>query len=521
MAESRIRNAVRNFKHGIVNTVIISLVPFLTRTVFIYILGKNYLGIDALFLNVINLLEIVNVGIGSAITYSVYKPIADGDTEKCKSLFRLYKRCYWAMGTVIFLLGLGLTPFLNVILKNKPNIPENIYLIYLIILSGVSIGYFFMDKQCVINAHQKNYIISSVKSVVIIGINILEIIFLLITKQFLVYLVIQTAQNIIINLCVSWKAKRMYPQFFGGSVAALEKQDKDKIIKNTAALILNRAGSLIINCTDSIVISSFVGVNYVGLYSNYFTLKNMVNTFTSMFTQSLTAGVGNLNATVGEKNKEKLYDTFKQIFFMNYFLHAFCTICLACLLEPFIHIWIGDGYIMGLPIVIIVSINFYFIGVQKAAEQFKAACGLYWQDRFRVFIEAIMNIVVSIILARSLGVLGVLLGTFISNLLVTAWLEPYIVYKYALKQRLSNYLKTNALYILITTALAIGIYALLNLVFGGLGGIGQFVLRTGATVLLSAGGLCLVFFRNPYFKKTITLAFGMAKPILQRFVRKK
>lgn len=521
MAESRMKNSVRNFKHGIINTAVISLVPFVTRTVFIYILGKNYLGIDALFLNIINLLEIVNVGIGSAITYSVYKPIADGDTEKCRSLFRLYKRCYWAMGTVIFLVGLCLTPFLDTLLKEKPDIPEDIYLIYLIILSGVSIGYFFMDKQCVINAHQKNYIISKTRSVVVIVINLVEIAALLLTGQFLVYLIIQTSQNLIINVFVSWKAKRMYPQYFGGSVTPLEKADRDKIVKNTVALIFNRAGSLIINCTDNIVISMFTGVGSVGLYSNYFTLKNMVNTFTSMFTQSLTASIGNLNATNGEGNKEKLYDTFQQVFFMNYLLHAFCTICLACLLEPFIHVWVGDSYLMGLPIVIIVSTNFYFIGVQKTAEQFKAACGLYWQDRFRVFVEAIMNIVVSVILAKRLGVLGVLLGTFISNLLVTAWLEPYIVYKYALEQRFLSYLEKNALYVCITAVLGIGIYKVNNLFFGGFGGIGQFILRTVFTVFLASGSLSLVHFRNEYYKKTVALGISILKPIIHWIHREK
>ena len=199
MAESRIQNSIRNFKYGIVNTLMMAILPFVTRTVFIRILGKNYLGIDAVFLNIINLIEIVNIGIGSAITYSAYQPIADGDTPKCRTMFRLYRNCYYVMGGLVLAIGLALMPFLDVLLKNKPNIPENLYVIYLIILLGVASGYFFADKQCVFTAHQKAYVISKARMWVVIVINLLEIIFLVVTKQYLVYLIISTLQNLSIN----------------------------------------------------------------------------------------------------------------------------------------------------------------------------------------------------------------------------------------------------------------------------------------------------------------------------------
>lgn len=327
--ESRTENSIRNLKFGILNTIILAAVPFITRTVFIRILGKGYLGIDAVFINIINLIEIVNVGIGSAIIYSVYKPIAENNIEKCRTLFRLYRNCYWVMGTFVFIIGLCIIPFFDIILKNKPDIPENIYVIYAVILSGMCICYFFQDKQCILNAHQKSYVISKVKTIVYLVINVLEIIFLILTKKYMVYLVLQTSQNIIISVFCFIKAKKMYPQMFVKKVKPLEKDDKNKIVKNTAALVLNRAGSLIINCTDNLVISTFVGVGAVGVYSNYFALKNMVNTFTSIFTQSITASVGNLNAM---DNRERLYDVFRHTFFINYIIHAFCSdvYCYGC-----------------------------------------------------------------------------------------------------------------------------------------------------------------------------------------------
>lgn len=512
--EGRTANSLRNLKYGLLNTLMTSLLPFITRTVFIRVLGRDYLGVDSVFLNVINLLDIVNIGIGSAITYSVYKPIAQGNTEKCRTLFRLYRLCYCMIGAIVFVAGLCLLPFLDGILKNKPNIPESIYAIYLIILFGAASGYFFADKQCILNAHQQGYIISKTRMAVICVINVVEIVLLLLTRQYLVYLAVQTCQNLAINIIVHIKAKKLYPQFFGGRVEPLEKSDRQTIVKNTVALIFNRAGSLIINCTDSLIISSQVGVGSSGLYSNYLVLKNMVNTFTSMFTQSLTASIGNLNAS--DRDKTRLAQVFSQTYFINYLLHSFCAVCLFCLMEPFIFLWVGEEYCMGVPIAAIVTANFYFLGVQKTAEQFKSACGLYWQDRYRVFIEAMMNLVISLILVRSLGVLGVLLGTLISNLCVTFWVEPLIVFKHGLNRPVMPFLLKNLLYALLTAVVTWAIWTVDMLLFPTYGGIGQFILRAALTALLAVAVLCALFFRTAEFKATWALGMKILNPFLKR-----
>lgn len=526
MGESRLNNSVRNIKYAIINTLIISVIPFITRTIFIRILGKTYLGVDALFLNVINLIEIVNIGIGSAITYSVYKPIKENNIEKCRSLFRLYRNCYYVMGTIVFGVGLILTPFITFLIKDKPDIPENLHVIYLIILLGVVSGYFFADKQCIINAHQKNYVISKVKMIVILIINIIEIALLFLTKQYLIYLIVQTCQNLMINLVVAYKAKKLYPYFFGGEKPKpIEKHEKQAIVKNTTALIFNRAGSLIINTTDNIIISAFVGIGAVGIYSNYFMVKNMVNTFTTVFTQSLTSSIGNLNAEEEKSDKVRLNEVFSHVFFINYFLHAFCAVCLFCLLDPFIAIWIGESYCMGVWVALIVAVNYYLLGVQKTAEQFKSACGLFWQDRFRVLIEAGINLVLSIIFVLILPadwkVFGVLLGTLLSNLCVTFWLEPLIVHKYALNKKVPRFYLKNLFYLLIAGAIGAGIFFLNRLLFGVSGNILEFALRVLITVVCAFGLLCLVFIKNKYFRKTMDIARNLISQMWKRVFKRR
>ncbi len=508
MAEGRLDHSIRNVKYAVLNSFFVSILPFITRTVFIRVLGRNYLGIDALFLNIINFLEIVNIGIGGAITYSVYKPIAENDVEKCKTLFHLYKKCYYAMGSIIFFAGICLMPFLNVIVKDMPDIPESIYLIYTIILAGVVSGYFFADKQCIINAYQNAYIISQFKMVIAVIVNGLEIAFMFLTKQYLIYLVLHTFQNLVLNVLLARKCKVLYPQYFEGKPKKLEEEDKRNILRNTAAMMMNRMGSLIINCSDNIVISMIVGVDSVGLYSNYLSIKNVINSTASMFTSSLTASIGNLNAELSSKNQEHIKEVFDHIFFLNYFIYAICSICLFALLEPFIAIWIGQEYQMGDAIVLIVVLNFYFLGVQKTAEQFKAACGLYWEDRYRVFVESIINIIVSVLLAKRLGVLGVLIGTLVSDIAVTFWLEAKIVFDNVLGKKPWLYYLKNVAYFAVCMVLCFLVKWAGAFLFQGTTGFLMFMGRAVVTGLLSILGLCIVFLRNAYFRKSLKIVMN-------------
>jgi len=238
----------------------------------------------------------------------------------------------------------------------------------------------------------------------------------------------------------------------------------------------------------------------------------MVNTFTTVFLQSLTASIGNLNAEEKD-DKLKLNDIFSHVFFINYILHAFCAVCLFCLLDAFIALWIGEAYCMGLGVSLVVSINYYFLGVQRTAEHFKSACGLFWQDRFRVLIESVINLIISIlfvlILPMEWKVLGVLLGTLIANLCVSFWVEPLIVHKYALKKKVALFYLKNLLYFLLTSLLGASVFLLNNLLFGQYGNLVEFLLRAITTATCTAMALCIIFANNKYFRKTLRLVYQL------------
>lgn len=494
---SRLENSIRNIKYSIVNAIVIALIPMVTRTVFINCLGKNYLGIDAVFINIVNLLEIVNVGVGTAITYSVYKPIASGDVEKCKTLFRLYKRCYWIMGGIVACLGLGAISFFDVLLKNPPQIKENLIVVYLIILFGMVSGYFFADKQCVLIAYQQNYIISKYKTRVITVINLCEIVGLVLTKQYMVYLVIQTCQNFVINIFVYRKAVQLYPYITEKKVRGLEKEDRIQIVKNTSALVLNRAGSLIISGTDNLVLSAIVGVTSVGLYSNYFTIKNCVNNFTILFTNQIGSSIGNFLAQ--KQDADEANALFEKVFFVNYIVYSFCSVCLLMLLQPFITLWIGTDYLLSVTSMCIIVANFYFLGIQNAVTQFKAAAGLYWQDRYRVIVESLINLIVSVVLAKRFGVSGVFLGTLVSYFLVSFWVEPYVVFKYLMRKKTVVYYVKYIGYTFCTISIMGASYVIFHVLNINIS-IWGFLLRVLLVVVVNTLLHVLFFGRNKNFK---------------------
>lgn len=260
MSESRTENSIRNFRYAAIAQVLNTVISFISRTFFIKILGEQYLGINGLFTNVLTVLSFAELGIGNAIIYSMYKPIAQQDTEKINALMNLYKKCYTTIGIIVLIIGLCLMPFLNFIIKEVPKIPENLHIIYVLYLLNTASSYFFTYRKSIISGYQKEYIINRYKIIFIIIKNILQILFLLITKNFILYLLIQILCTFAENIIVFIKANRLYPFINEYKQSKVKIEEKKSIFKNVRALVLYKFGSVILNGTDSIIISKMVGV---------------------------------------------------------------------------------------------------------------------------------------------------------------------------------------------------------------------------------------------------------------------
>ncbi|VYU05164.1 Polysaccharide biosynthesis protein [Clostridium butyricum] len=442
----RIENSIKNSIIGILGQIVNVLINFLNRSIFIYVLGIDYLGINGLFSNILSILSLAELGIGSAIVYHIYKPLASKKEEELKSLMSLYSKAYRIIGIFVGIVGIGLIPFLDYIIVDKPNV-ENLTLIYVLFLFNSVVSYFYIYKSSLIIADQKNYIVIIKQQKYMILQMILQIIILIITKQYLVYLIIQVICTILFNISISQTADKIYPFLKDKNIKIINKEKRKTIFKHVGAMMSHKIGGVVVNCTDNILISSFIGVYWVGIYSNYVMIINMLNKFIEQIFTALTASVGNLNAI---EDSNKSYDIFQKIFFVNFWIYGFCSTCLFVLFNSFIELWIGNNYTMTMNSVLIIVVNFYIYGMRKSIMTYNTTLGLFWNDRYKPIVEATINLVVSVILLKTYGINGIFVGTFISTITTSLWVEPYILYKHGFKTDLSKYFIKYIKYLVIT-----------------------------------------------------------------------
>ncbi|MBZ9687778.1 oligosaccharide flippase family protein [Clostridium estertheticum] len=479
-SETRTKNSIRNILVAMGGQFINLLISFVGRSVFISVLGVNYLGISGLLGNVLSMLSLTELGIGSAIIFSMYKPLAEKDETKTKALMNMYASIYRIIGVTTAVIGLALVPFLNIIIKDKPNIP-NLNLIYIMFLANSVSSYFFSYKCSIIIADQKQYIVTLTQYAYSLVQNIVQISLLIITKNYFLYLSLQIIFTLLSNVAISRKANKMYPFLKEGKKEYLDKKDKKALIKNIGAMSFHKLSSVIISGTDNILISAFVGVYWVGLYSNYYLIISKIEGLLGQIFSSLLASIGNLNAN---ENTEKSKNVFDILFFMNFWLYSFCSISFWVLINPFIKTWLGDKFVMNNYIVFVIIINFFVSGMRNACLTYRDTLGLFWNDRYRPLFSAIINLGMSLFLVHRIGIVGVFLGTLISTITTSFWVEPFVLYRNVFKIPISNYFKKYAIYVFVT----IGAGLITELSCS--------ILKTGGFLLILERGLFCLFIPN-------------------------
>ncbi|MFR1850567.1 MAG: lipopolysaccharide biosynthesis protein [Clostridium sp.] len=433
---SRMLNSVRNIFTGFLGQFITLITGFICRTIFIQCLKTEYLGVSGLFTNILSVLSLAELGVGSAINYALYKPLAEKNKREVSEYMNFYSKAYTSIGIIIFIIGICLLPFFKYLIKDTPNIKENINLIYIIYLSNTSIGYFFSYKSALINADQRNYIVSLVNYLRVILQALIQIVTLLITKNFLLYLIIEFIFSIIENLVIAYITNKLYPFVKVNKKNKLEKSKKNKLIADIRDLMINKLSGVLVNNTDNLIITYFNGLVTVGLCSNYNLLINIINTTLKQFFNGIQASLGNLNA-VESKEKRELY--FNMMNLINFWLFGFCTICIVFLINDVITIWIGKDYLLPNSIKYILAVNFYIVGMQNSVWSYKVTSGIFKQGRFILAIMAIINLILSIILGNKIGLLGILLATTIARLTTNVWYDAYILYKIVFNKSSKDY----------------------------------------------------------------------------------
>ena len=446
--------AIKNVKYTIGMYVINNVLKFILRSVFIITLSVEYLGLNSLLSDVVMLLSVTELGIGSAIAYSLYKPLSSGDNQTVKAIMQLLKRVYYYIGIIILLIGVSITPFLDYYIKD--NTIENLKYFYLFFLFANALSYFFSYKWILLTADQKEYIVNYYHSIFLIILTILQIIFLFLFKRYWSFVILMLFVKVFEYNYISSKANKLYPFLNDKSQDILPLGIKNNIIKNTRALMVNKFSILIGTSSFSIIASKYIGLEVVGLYGNYALILGAAATFCVQVFKTLTSFIGSMLINNNVKQNLKIFNI---LFYASAWLGAIIFNFLSVGLNEFVILWLGLDMQLEYSVIILMLLNFYLIYMQNTVTLFKEGAGLYWQERFRPILESISNICLSLFLVRIYGILGIILGNVLSRLLTSFWIEPYILFKNAIDVPFFNYLKQYFEYtVLIFVTASINVY---------------------------------------------------------------
>lgn len=463
MADSRTKKSILNSMTSIITQIILVVMNFVVKTIFIQQLGSVYLGVNGLFSNIITMLSLADLGIGIAIPYSLYKPLAEKNHKKINILMNFYAKIYNTIGTIVLVFGLSLIPFLGFFIKGGTVVP-NIELLYALFVIHSASSYFFVYKRFLIESDQKGYITTRISFFFSVLLNIVQGIILIAFQNFIFYLVSSVILVIIQNVYISHKAMRLYPYLKNKTKEKMDPEDLEDIKKNISALFIYKIGSVITNGTDNLVISKFIGIVAVGVYSNYIMIVNSVNNIVIQLFNAITSSIGNLVVTTNERRSKAVYECLT---FLNFWIYALCSILLCVLFNPFIEIWIGKDYLLSNMVVWLLSINFYLVGMGSVTNSFRNAYGLFWKGKYRPVAMIIINLVVSILLVKPLGITGVLIGTIVSRLTTVVWMDPHIVYEYGFKRSSTRYFIKYVIFLLLFLVVNGICFSIVNLLPSG------------------------------------------------------
>lgn len=427
MSESRFDNIKKNIIAGNIGNVITLLLSVVSRTVFIRYLELEYLGVNGLFTNILGLLSFTELGIGTAMNYSLYKPIAENNQDKVKALLLLYKKAYRIVATVVTVIGLSLIPIIPNLI-NTEEVYEDLILYYLIFLFNTVSSYFVTHKYAYVNALQKAYILTNASTIAGVVISGIQIISIFVFRNFLLYLLVQSVLGLIRNILMILFIESKYPILKEKPNCKVDSDTLKEIKINVKALIFHKIGEASVHQTDNIIISYFVSTLAVGKMSNYIMLQNAIARFTQSIFNSVTASVGNFIVKESKNRQEKLLQDY---LFVGYWIYGFVFISFISLIQPLFILWsklTNVSMIVDDVTMFLYFFSLYLANIGHPLYNFKVAAGIFDDDKWLAVLQAVVNLVASIICVYFWGLPGVYLGTLIQRL-VTVLGRPIIVYK--------------------------------------------------------------------------------------------
>lgn len=474
---------------------------FVTRTIFLKYLSAEYLGVNSLFSNILSMLSLAELGLTSAFLFELYKPLSENNKPQIAVIIKYLKKTYQIVGLVVFVTGLVLIPFLDQIIAHKPQtVVEDIRILYLFFLFNSASGYFFSYKISLLDADQKISVstLNSVKFLIIQ--NLLQIVVLVFMQNFLLYLTVQLLVQLFSNFWISRIVDKKYPFLSEHNHLKIDAAVRNRITKNVQASFLVKIGGVLVNGTDNLFISYFVGLALLGKFSNYVMLFAMVNSILMIIFASIKSSVANF---VVKESLERQREIFQTLNFLNFLCFGISALLILFCINDFIKIWVGSQYVLSDKIPVLLAVNFFMVGMQNGFWTFKGAYGFFNYGKYMVLGTAVINLVLSYFLGSQAGIVGILAATAIARLTTNFWYDPFVVLKHGLKQNPLFYMGRFLYYLLV-----------LALIFGGsrlifknleLTGILSVIVRFFITLLVSAVMIFIFFARSSEVQKTLLL----------------
>lgn len=518
---TRAQNSFFNMITGLGASLLTVSLSFITRTVFIEYLGTGFLGVEGLFSNILSLLSLTELGIGYAIVFKLYKPIEENDRPRILVLLKLYRRVYWLIGAVIVVLGVTLIPFLPHLVKDYDSFAAlglNAAVVFVVyILNTASSYWFFAYKASFVRANQKSYVLTTAGYAVSVVKSLCQILALSLFRSFMLYILVMLLFTVITGIISAVVCDRYYPFAREKTRENISREERREFAGDCSALLLYNVHNVVINASDNVVLSAMVGLDAVGLYANYLSVKLALRTLLDSILESLQASLGSLYTT---DNPDWSRLMFRVVNFLMIWMYGIGAIGLAILLDDFIVIWLGSDYVVSswvfqgsaiaTPLALFVGMEMYVIGYRELLSTYREATGLFQQMKYRPLLSVLVNLAVVIPGIYYWGILGCVVSTIVAGLTTNMIFDPIIIYRYALKQSVKPYFLRNLLYVIVVAAAGAASWWVCSLV--PLTGIPGFAIRGLFCVFIPSGIFVLCFHQTREFK---TL-FNTAKELFLR-----
>lgn len=490
------------------------IVSFIARSIFIRILGVEYNGVNGLFSNILQVLNLAELGFATSIAYALYRPLEEHDEKTTAMLMHFFEKIYRIIAVVVAVAGACCIPFLQYLISEDISDLSfslgQLRIYFSMYLINTVCSYLLAYKRTIITADQNAYLVSNVDNICNIALNILQIGLLYLTRNFYAYLGIMIAKTVVNNLILHIIAGKRYPYLSGHKKEKLPKEEKSQLFKNVQALFCHRIGSVIILSTSTIIISAFVSLIDAGKYSNYTMIITNVNSFVNIIFNSLTASIGNLCLT---KDSDYQYTVFKRVSYLSDFFSVFTLVCYVCLFNDFIALWVGSDLQFGILTVIAISLNAMVGYIRKTVVTFKDAMGLFRQDWYKPLLESALGIGLAIGFSYIWGTFGVVIGYTIPTIFVAIPIENFVLFRHGLKQKVTPQFLNLGLTVVVAVGLTALTYYICTFIPDGLG---WFVVEAIFCILFSAIVYFVLTCRTKEFRYYHDLAKSIGKKLFGR-----